>query len=681
MEIGRWTAFRLILKTDQQPEMAKHIQQLLMAFEDFNVAIDDTDLRVTYKTDEGTWMHADYLTSYTNSSALALLGSTVPRIEFEVRYQLEVCISRGLLNEYSITPEFLAKLAALEPMKARLQLEYLADQNKPLVDPLTLLDDPEAKYYFPGNTTPHYCALVRKVNVTPTTMRLNTPVVETSNRILRAFSNVQDRFLRVQFVDEKESDRICRTNDKNYEEVWNRILRTFYQGIQIGDRHYEFLAYGSSQLRQCGAYFFAPIGDYTCDSIRQWMGSFDHIRVVAKYAARVGQCFSTTRPVRGSCNPTIHAIEDTERNGYCFTDGVGIISSFLSTIVIGEMGLDVVDTPSAFQFRMGGYKGVLAVWPQAKGVEVHARKSQQKFMALHNNLEIIRCAKYATATLNQQTIGILESLGVPTPTFVKLLDQQIKAHKDAITDDKVAISLLTKFVDENQNTLILAELLKAGFRSEAVQEPFVVNLMKLWHAWSLKLLKEKSRIHVEKSAFVLGCVDETGTLRGHSQETEGSKDKDIDKLPQISLRITDPNRYDKTIVITGLCIVGRNPSLHPGDIRVVQAVDNPKLEHLKDVVVFPSTGDRPIPNMLSGGDLDGDDFFIIWDQSLIPAEWNHPPMDYTGSKPMELDRDVIVDDIRNFFLKYMKQDTLGLIATAHKGQSDKHGPKSSICKC
>jgi RNA-dependent RNA polymerase len=68
----------------------------------------------------------------------------------------------------------------------------------------------------------------------------------------------------------------------------------------------------------------------TAQMIREWMGVFDGIKSVAKYAgkyidlspnckARLGQCFSTTRPI-----VDVNAIEipDVEYNGYCFTDGV-----------------------------------------------------------------------------------------------------------------------------------------------------------------------------------------------------------------------------------------------------------------------------------------------------------------------------------------------------------------------
>lgn len=683
MEIGRWTTFRLVISQQKEMGCIDSPDLMRMALEDFNVTVHRSDAFEVREAGKTMWDFLDHSPVATEGNASALLelsASPVIHLPFEVRYQLEVCVSRGILNEHTVTVDFLQRLASLKPFDATRRLEYLVDQGEPMYDPMELFKHPDAEAYIPNLKTPHYCTLVRKAVITPTTIRYNSPTVETSNRVMRKYSHIQDRFLRVQFIEEAEQGRIAINKTQN-DEIWKRIFRALYQGIRIGDRVYEFLGFGSSQLRQCGVYFFCPTEHISCDDIRKWMGHFSHIRVVAKYAARLGQCFSTTREIRGIFRPAVKAIADIERDGYCFTDGVGRISRFLARLIIEEMTLDVFDEPTAFQFRMGGCKGVLAVWPQAQGMEVHVRHSQEKFKAVANGLEIIRCAKFSTATLNRQTITILECLGVPTGTFVNLLNQQIQEYQKAMRDNSVAVGLLTKFVDENQSTLILAELLKAGFRNEDVQEPFTLNLLNLWRSWSLKLLKEKARIQVEKSAFVLGCVDETGTLRGHSVATEGSKNKDVNKLPQIFLQLSDPNRYDETIIVKGVCIVGRNPSLHPGDIRVVQAVDNPLLHHLKDVVVFASTGDRPVPNMLSGGDLDGDDFFVIWDPNLIPTEWNFPPMSYTPSKPLELQRDVEVNDIRDFFVKYMKNDVLPLIATAHLAHCDQEegGPKSQKC--
>ncbi|KAK5998750.1 RNA-dependent RNA polymerase 1 [Cladobotryum mycophilum] len=680
MEIGRWTTFRLCLKSETDSERLS-IQYLKMALEDFNIKLQvSSDFTIT-RSKNTMWDHLNHPPIIGRGSASALMQlhvSSFIHLDFSVRYQLEVCVTRNILNEHTISAEFIENLAALDPVDATRRLEFLMDRNEVLYDPMGLFALPEAQHYLPHARIPSYCTLVRKANITPTTIRFNSPTVETSNRVMRKYRHVQDRFLRVQFIGESENGRIAINNRQN-DEIWKRLLRTLYQGIRIGDRTYEFLAFGSSQLRQCGVYFFCPTDHISCDDIRQWMGEFNHIKVIAKYAARLGQCFSTTREMRGMPVPIIKSIPDIKRNGHCFTDGVGIISGFLSQLVMEEMTLDFFNEPSAFQFRMGGCKGVLAVWPHAKGQEVYIRDSQEKFKADSNNLEIIRCAKFASATLNRQTITILECLGVPIKAFEDLLDHQIYLYEKAMNNNTAAVDMLTKCIDENQSTLVLAEFLQAGFKTDTLQEPFVMNLLNLWRSWSLKLLKEKARIQIEKSAFVLGCVDETGTLRGHSNKTEGSKVKDVNKLPQIFLQLSDPKRYDETTIIRGVCIVGRNPSLHPGDIRVVQAVDNPKLKHLRDVVVFPSVGDRPVPSMLSGGDLDGDDFFVIWDPNLIPTEWNHPAMNYTGPEPRELDRDVNVDDLRDFFVNYLKNDVLPLIATSHLAFADIYGPKSALC--
>ncbi|UKZ47505.1 hypothetical protein TrVGV298_001724 [Trichoderma virens] len=680
LEVGRWTAIRVALNTTDELTR-RAIGYLKLALEDLNVKFQFCE---EFQVDTSTttmWDFLDHPQANDQGDALALLQpSKFPfvHLDFGVRYQLEVCVGRRVLNEHTISLEFLQKLAALDPLDAKRRLEFLLDNGEVMYNPQELFTWSAAASYVPNTRIPHYCVLARKAAITPTSILLSSPIVETSNRVLRYFNHIQDRFLRVQFVEEMESGRIAMTS-RNKEDVWKKILRTLYEGIQIGDRRYEFLAFGSSQLRQCGAYFFCPTDHISCDDIRRWMGEVGHIRIVAKHAARLGQCFSTTREMRGLPVPDVRRIPDIERNGYCFTDGVGMISEFMARMIIEEMTLDVYTEPTAFQFRMGGCKGVLVVWPQAKKGEVYIRESQEKFKADVKGLEIIKCAKYSSATLNRQTITILECLGVSTPAFLAILEKQISLYEEAMKNNNVAVNILTKCVDENQSTLILAELLQSGFKTDTVQEPFVTNLLALWRSWSLKLLRDKARIPIEKSAFVLGCVDETGILRGHSNATEGTVDKDINKLPQIFLQVSDSKVYDQANAIEGVCIVGRNPSLHPGDIRVVEAVDIPELHHLKDVVVFPSTGDRPVPNMLSGGDLDGDDFFIIWEPTLIPTEWNHPAMNYSSPSPATLDRDVNANDLRDFFVRYMQNDVLPLIATAHLGLADSDGPKSDIC--
>ncbi|OHX00707.1 RNA dependent RNA polymerase [Colletotrichum incanum] len=678
INIGRWTTFRFIIQNDGNP-----IDELLEALQAYNVAttvLDQFGAVPSRSPLLGTVYRAPVPKSYkssTNHSLLSLRPAS-DHLNFEIYYQLEVCISRGILSEYSITQTFVDELCRMDKDRAKWTLEYFADQGTRVWDPMEMFENEEARFFFPNASMPYYCMTIRKVMITPSTMHFCSPSVESSNRVLRKYSAYQDRFLRVQFTDELHRGKIY--NDAG-DEIFNRIYRTLKQGIKIGDRIYEFLAFGNSQIRECAVYFFCPTGYIACDDIRKWMGEFSHIRNVAKYAARIGQCFSTTREIRGVTVPRIVQAEDIQRNGHCFSDGVGKISKLLAEMVVNEMGQESSGIPSAFQFRMGGCKGMLAVWPDAKGLEVHIRPSQEKFRAQFNGLEIIKFAQYSVATLNRQTITILTTLGVASEPILQLAKQQVRNYEKAMNDRAAASGLLGRYIDENMTSLTIKDLVCWGFMDKEVQEPFVLTILNLWRIWSMKLLKEKARVVVEQSAFLLGCLDETGYLRGHSKATEGRTTRNIEDLPQIFLQIPNPDDGNYYCV-TGVCIVGRNPSLHPGDIRVVEAVDVPALHHLKNVVVFPSTGDRDVPSMLSGGDLDGDDFFVIWNPHLIPKEWHQPPMNYVAPKAPVLKRGFVrVSDLRTFFVRYIQNDCLALVAIAHLAQADRSraGAKDHRC--
>jgi len=57
-------------------------------------------------------------------------------------------------------------------------------------------------------------------------------------------------------------------------------------------------------------------------------------------------------------------------------------------------------------------------------------------------------------------------------------------------------------------------------------------------------------------------------------------------------------------------------------------------------------GCRPHPNECSGSDLDGDIYFVSWDQSLIPRRMVDP-MDYTPAPAETLDHDVTIEVVFN----------------------------------
>lgn len=65
-------------------------------------------------------------------------------------------------------------------------------------------------------------------------------------------------------------------------------------GIEVAGRRFELLAFSTSQLKEQSVWAIAPLPALSADDVRRWMGDFENIRCVAKYAARMGQCFSST---------------------------------------------------------------------------------------------------------------------------------------------------------------------------------------------------------------------------------------------------------------------------------------------------------------------------------------------------------------------------------------------------
>ena len=671
--------------TSTENSVAGKLDWLLRAFKDHNVeVIPGHQLKRVSNQPPPLDRWLDLSFEETKKPSQDLLSKDQP-IDFKVRYQLEVCLSHGILHEINIKRDFLSYLANLDVNIATNILEQIANMKERIFKPMEIFNVPLTSQGTFHKTIPSYCVRMRSATVTPTTVHYNSPTIEISNRIIRQFMEHADRFLRVRFTEEKGEGRISPQDDDTSNMVWSRFHNVMKHGITVGGRSYKFLAFGNSQFREHGAYFFAPLPDNSVnpDTIRRRMGNFDDIKIIAKYCSRMGQCFSTTRAV-DFLSFNIEHSKDVERNGFCFTDGIGKISRWLASRIADTHGVPNAyeDPPSAFQIRLGGCKGMLAVSPDLKPNSISIRPSQDKFPCEHNGLEIIRISDFATATLNRQLITILSTLGVRDEIFMAKMTNTQAELNTAMTNEVAALGILQKYIDANQTSLTIAAMILDGFMK--AKEPFMMSLLQLWRAWSLKYLKEKAKILIDKGAFVLGVIDETCTLKGHSNtqqcNPEATREQLLNTLPEIFIQVSDVTKKGSYKVIKGVCLLARNPSLHPGDIRVVRAIDVKGLHHLKNVVALPQTGDRDLANMCSGGDLDGDDYIVMWDEDLIPAEINHPPMDHAGLEP-DVEEVITMDDITRFLVQYMKNDRLGKIAYAHMAWSDYslHGVKDEKC--
>lgn len=99
-----------------------------------------------------------------------------------------------------------------------------------------------------------------------------------------------------------------------------------------------------------------------------------------------------------------------------------------------------------------------------------------------------------------------------------------------------------------------------------------------------------------------------------------------------------------------------------GDIRKLEAVDLPEFHDLKNVIVFPKKTPRPHPKEMSGGDLDGDTFWITRHPKLIFSRDNESPFDYQGQEDEAKQVEPPspsghkISEVCNFFGEYIAAD-------------------------
>ena len=80
----------------------------------------------------------------------------------------------------------------------------------------------------------------------------------------------------------------------------------------------------------------------------------------------------------------------------------------------------------------------------------------------------------------------------------------------------------------------------------------------------------------------------------------------------------DPKSGFSDVAVDGMdVLVARSPSHLPSDIQKVRAVYRRELARYKDVMVFPSKGQRALADYLSGGDYDGDKVWVCWDPKIV----------------------------------------------------------------
>lgn len=553
-------------------------------------------------------------------------------LPYQVKFMIYSLISLTIISIYDLSLEFLHELSGLDEEKIICSISQIIASHKSLA----LRTVPDFRelffdYYNDPDVQPDQLLneyeSINRVLVTPTNCYFRVGEPELSNRVTRQYQDYKQDFLRITFTDEN-LNKILPYPEELLQRV-EEILRLF----TFAGKNFKVLAYSASQLKQHSVWMFSINSIITHEEIISWLGDFSAIKVPGKYVARVGLSFSSSRRILELDENEIEYIEDVVCNGYNFSDGAGTISLELASEING-----IAQTTScAFQFRLGGAKGVVCIDDQLSGRKLCLRQSLLKYYSSHRVFELLNPSEFRYGYLNRQLIMLLNTLGTPEEIFTTLHKEMLQSIDE---DCKAFFCCMRSMNSSNLAMQCLDKLMSKR------QEPLAIEIKSLLIKRALNQLRKKQKIFLKKSGCLIGVMDEKKVL----------------DYGEIFVQVPEG-------VIQGPVVVAKNPCLHPGDIRVLQAVSKPELLYLKNVVVFPCKGPRPHTNECSGSDLDGDLYFVTWEGRLVPPS-TQDPMIYDSTPPIQEPGVYGTDTLISFFRKFVTNDRLGQIDNCHMAIAD-----------
>jgi hypothetical protein len=424
-----------------------------------------------------------------------------------------------------------------------------------------------------------------------------------------------------------------------------------------------------------GCAFHPSVGHWTWSSlneIRQRCADFENVTSLPKYAMRPVLLLSVTvdlrarvesdmqgvrkvvvrsEPSAGDISQLQHPPEDSIQvvelddlyadDGTTCTDGAGMLSADLASLVpkltrkfksteLCDDGSSLVrGGPLVTQMRLwyhgSACKGTLMHSALLPPRTVVVRKSMIKVTGRSGcaasdfwAFEVVRTSlKTRVARTNRHLIVILEAIG--GPDMVKALIGLAREHEQELMKCAKAPlprPIIRKLAEHDMSDLEKSEtagelepvaptceLLTAGF--QPLQEPYLHQKIGQIVASQIKKLRE-GQFPIPDSTFAFGVPDPSGALE-----------------PGTVCLVQDGLQY-----IDREALLYRHPGLHPGDVRRVRVVPPPKelLLHLgradpdrATAIIFPTRGKRSLADEMSGGDLDGDEFALIWNEKLLSA--------------------------------------------------------------
>jgi hypothetical protein len=301
-------------------------------------------------------------------------------------------------------------------------------------------------------------------------------------------------------------------------------------------------------------------------------------------------------------------------------------------------------------------------------------------------LRIVSVAEdYHTAAFNKPLLKALEDIGVAEE---RILDVYKKSLENLAQITSTSLNILRSTTDPAMEWSgkpvlgydVLLQLCFALSDRGITPEKYGSAFLKMFLAKLLehRRIEDLFKVPIPGSHTALGLTDDCQILRPG----------------EVYIRATGQT-------VTGRVLIYRNPMIHVGDIQWADALSDQQVEErvknrevaeriknyidalakqekqaakkklvesikgMNNVVFFSQKDPRPLPNMLSGGDLDGDKYHILPESSnllgtgiLTQNAANYDPEE----PPKPADSDWSMDALSKFVGSFIRNDCLGLLS-------------------
>jgi hypothetical protein len=362
-----------------------------------------------------------------------------------------------------------------------------------------------------------------------------------------------------------------------------------------------------------------------------------------KYFARFKLGLSKTTPtIVLEKDEFILADDIRELNGKVMNDGCALMSLELAAAITNCMGLD--ELPAVFQGRISGCKGLWMVdrlgshrhnlygrdfWIQITPSQLKIQPHPSQRDTADESLRTFEVSNFSAtlqpSALSFQFINVLYNRGVRR----EILEQRLKAtfneYYDELREGIGTFDILkcrawlqryhTQRTPDGGGLVFVGS--KPQLRSDAIKYMLDAGfapkdckqlddlIRETLKAYTDDLIA-RVRITLPRSTFAYMMADPYSILEeGEVQLCLPQTWKD----PELGLQ--------GSVVANLMGLVGRNPANLPCDIQKVRFVHHVELSCYRNVIIFSTRGKRPLADWLSGGDYDGDQAFVCWDQGLV----------------------------------------------------------------